>query len=1175
MIITDLASTASTASNASESHSSASSDPTGRNQLTSISSLIIISADGLSAVRHTETVKTQHQKQHPRHRLRRHTQQKIQLLLEGSSTSNNFNNNETIETESSPDNENNKSINNSTADDDDDDELDEDDLPILGLQGKEPARQQPPRRHLLWNPSHKRGYEMSLISLRFLEDMTENRYIYDQYIKHGYLGSTFFPLFYALGAIIVIYLIMLKGDSTLWQHTGMYIFGLGSIIMFVLLTVAHVYSLRHHHTSFDYVFALAEAFGLIAVLIAREWTLEREEDPLVDVLGHTFLTLMLARMRVRAFLLCVAPTALVIGTFLGIYYGPIYSTWVLLGVFPVVVAYILDLEARAQFVHVDRSERRLARIAQHTQLMEQTLLAAFPGTAMRQLATRRSKTATLRYSHTALVVTDASGFTAWTTRTSPLDVIHTLSRMFRELDAAAVSWGVEKVCTVGDSYVGAVFGPCQQQHGDDKDGGSTLSADQNSSDREDGDSSVAARRALTGLQFAFDVVRLPQRIGLPLRSRVGVHVGTVYAGFVGFSPPVFDVFGAAVTEAKALEGSGAPSRVHVSRVALSLCESNGLGSGVDAVATARGTLLRGWEAAEPDGVDDRRTSQTSVGSASATSLMSLVRQARHSSNVQNGHRRSDSLQDSSIATRGTASYRAKSSDASSDVCGAPDIAAALRHRRDEEITKSWSLPFGSSSDEDELQCARSWFRTFVDADMERRYLQHIQREAPYEYAMCLICFFLGLTSAIYYMTYSCSDTATDRWIVCVFLFTMMGYYLTLHTPRLSGVARLVIGTLCFDVCSVYAFYSQDCVLSYERAVAMRNVYLIPAMARYLIPLVAFSLPLWMRSLSLFFILASAHIFEPMIREAIQEKVGVTISIAAILPVSTMVISAFAIDEVLRRGFIARVRVADALKTSGTYAKNTRATLEMMLPAHAADVVLQRAAERVLADARSDGSSSHQGSDADDEHQQSLVWEHTSLIVAFISFDIIGTNHFSRLDRHPEWATSILNDMERIALSHGVVKVKTTGTTMLLVSGVDPTAMDVSEAARRMCAAVLTIVRGTSYTHHFLHDDDVDGQNSDDGGAGHRVDVRGGVHAGACFGAVLGTRGLTFDVFGDTVNTASRVMSTSPAGRVRVSPVAVDCLGGCCGAPLGSQLRESGCVEMKGKGTMQVYDLESV
>eukprot|EP00760_Papus_ankaliazontas_P039230 PhM_4_TR9517/c2_g3_i11/m.98281 len=612
---------------------------------------------------------------------------------------------------------------------------------------------------------------------------------------------------------------------------------------------------------------------------------------------------------------------------------------------------------------------------------------------MRQLATRRSKTATLRYSHTALVVTDASGFTAWTTRTSPLDVIHTLSRMFRELDAAAVSWGVEKVCTVGDSYVGAVFGPCQQQHGDDKDGGSTLSADQNSSDREDGDSSVAARRALTGLQFAFDVVRLPQRIGLPLRSRVGVHVGTVYAGFVGFSPPVFDVFGVAVTEAKALEGSGAPSRVHVSRVALSLCESNGLGSGVDAVATARGVLLRAWT--------------TQLAEDTDTSIEELVP-------VRNN------------AAPGTPPAQKKCEEVSPVRVDAPAMVAALRRLK-------------SGSDADELFSLDSlivlprhkYRRTFVDADMERRYLQHIQREAPYEYAMCLICFFLGLTSAIYYMTYSCSDTATDRWIVCVFLFTMMGYYLTLHTPRLSGVARLVIGTLCFDVCSVYAFYSQDCVLSYERAVAMRNVYLVAAIARYLLPLVAVTLPLWMRFCSLGFVLVSSSIVEPFVRAAIQENVGVTISAGVALPIFGTVISAYVIDETLRRGFIAKEKVSWTLRTSGTYAKNTRATLEMMLPAHAADVVLQRAAQRLF----TVGSRKVQDPGASDLHDlldESIVWDYQTLAIAFISFDFVNLNALHKFGtKSPEPLRSptssfngendentstvmaaILNDMER-------------------------------------------------------------------------------------------------------------------------------------------------------------------
>eukprot|EP00760_Papus_ankaliazontas_P039243 PhM_4_TR9517/c2_g3_i17/m.98315 len=283
-----------------------------------------------------------------------------------------------------------------------------------------------------------------------------------------------------------------------------------------------------------------------------------------------------------------------------------YVTWFLLVAIPFSFSYVLDMQLRAQFVHVDRSERRLVRIAHHTQLMEQTLLVAFPPTAMRQLGQTRQGT---RHPNTVLVVTDGCGFTAWTTRTSPLDVIHTLSRMFRELDAAAVSWGVEKVCTVGDSYVGAVFGPCQQDDDGDNDNDQTAPHEwwrdemvlPNQEHEQVHEPSVepddvVGRRVLCGVQFGLDAMRLPHQINLPIRNRVGVHVGTVYAGFVGFSPPVFDVFGAAVTEAKALEGSGAPSRVHVSRVAMALCESCGCGRPVDVTPTANGVLIASWQA---------------------------------------------------------------------------------------------------------------------------------------------------------------------------------------------------------------------------------------------------------------------------------------------------------------------------------------------------------------------------------------------------------------------------------------------------------------------------------------------------------------------------------------------------------------------------------------------------
>jgi class 3 adenylate cyclase len=58
-------------------------------------------------------------------------------------------------------------------------------------------------------------------------------------------------------------------------------------------------------------------------------------------------------------------------------------------------------------------------------------------------------------------------------------------------------------------------------------------------------------------------------------------------------------------------------------------------------------------------------------------------------------------------------------------------------------------------------------------------------------------------------------------------------------------------------------------------------------------------------------------------------------------------------------------------------------------------------------------------------------------------------------------------------------------------------------------------------------------------AGARVQCRAGVHVGPVVGCVLGYERLTFDVLGDTVNTASRLMSTTDAGEVALSDSAME------------------------------------
>ena len=64
--------------------------------------------------------------------------------------------------------------------------------------------------------------------------------------------------------------------------------------------------------------------------------------------------------------------------------------------------------------------------------------------------------------------------------------------------------------------------------------------------------------------------------------------------------------------------------------------------------------------------------------------------------------------------------------------------------------------------------------------------------------------------------------------------------------------------------------------------------------------------------------------------------------------------------------------------------------------------------------------------------------------------------------------------------------------------------------------------------------------------------------------VLGTSKFSYDVWGDTVNTASRMQYHGPADCIQVTPAAYECLKDAY------QFEERGTIEVKGKGEMMTY-----
>ncbi|MCA1727663.1 MAG: hypothetical protein LC722_08465 [Actinobacteria bacterium] len=170
-------------------------------------------------------------------------------------------------------------------------------------------------------------------------------------------------------------------------------------------------------------------------------------------------------------------------------------------------------------------------------------------------------------------------------------------------------------------------------------------------------------------------------------------------------------------------------------------------------------------------------------------------------------------------------------------------------------------------------------------------------------------------------------------------------------------------------------------------------------------------------------------------------------------------------------------------------------------------------------------------------------------VTVLFSDLVGfTAISSKLD--PQQLVAELNrlfsEFDALCERHEVEKIKTIGDAYLAVGGLPGTRADhaaaVADLALGMLEAVFRVNAST----------------------GRDWRIRIGVHTGPAVAGVIGTRKFVYDVWGDTVNVASRLESTSEPGRVHVS----DQVAGALGASFTVEPR--GTVELKGKGETATF-----
>ena len=199
----------------------------------------------------------------------------------------------------------------------------------------------------------------------------------------------------------------------------------------------------------------------------------------------------------------------------------------------------------------DTVHERTKELEEEKNRSEHLLLNILPEEIAKRLSLDNNARIADKIENASVLFADIVGFTKLTSTLDADTVVGALNSLYSRIDERAKREGIEKIKTIGDSYMAAsgLFG-----------------------------NEPAEKNALALVKFAQgmlqDIEDFNATSSVKLYMRIGINSGSLIAGVIGKTKFVYDIWGDTVNVASRMESSGETSKIHVSEHTMALTKNS-------------------------------------------------------------------------------------------------------------------------------------------------------------------------------------------------------------------------------------------------------------------------------------------------------------------------------------------------------------------------------------------------------------------------------------------------------------------------------------------------------------------------------------------------------------------------------------------------------------------------